>query len=66
MIFKTSVVSISILECTDFNVQRKYGLVKMEIVNPCASVVVYAHVVDMFVLPCALWCVLYLSRVCLC
>jgi hypothetical protein len=47
-------------------VQRKYGLVKMEIVNPCASVVVYAHVVDMFVLPCALWCVLYLSRVCLC
>jgi hypothetical protein len=59
MILQTSIISISILESTDFNVQGKYGLVKMEIVNPYASVVVYAHVVDMLVLRCALWCMLY-------
>lgn len=59
MILQTFVNSISVLESIDFNVQGKYGLVKMEIVNPYASVVVYAHVVDMLVLPCALWCMLY-------
>jgi hypothetical protein len=59
MILQTFVISISILESTDFNVQGKYGLVKMEIVNHYASVVVYAHVVDMLLLPCALWCMFY-------
>ncbi len=39
--------------------QGEYGSVKMEIVNPYASVVVYAHVVDMLVLPSALWWMLY-------